>query len=54
MTIRRSLLGVSAVLAVFLFQGCALMGGSSGKRATNVEVRLLSQSCFNAEVVPCG
>lgn len=54
MTSRRMLLGGAALLAVFLLQGCALMGGNSGKRPTNIEVRFLSQSCFNGDVVPCG
>lgn len=54
MSARRSFLGVAAALTLLLLPGCALTGGSAGKRTTNMEVRLLSQSCFNADVVPCG
>ncbi len=49
--------GYSAVLgalsvAAILAQGCG--GGAHLKRPVNVEVRLVSQSCFQGEVVPCG
>ncbi len=45
---------VAGVATLALLQGCALTGGPSGKRPTNVEVRIISQSCFNADIVPCG
>jgi predicted Rossmann-fold nucleotide-binding protein len=42
-------------LSVLIVQGCAsgLMGKST-KRATNVEIQVVSQSCFQGELVPCG
>ncbi len=48
-------LGLLAALAI-LVQGCGGMFGLGGpkKRTTNVELFLLSQSCFQGEVVPCG
>jgi len=51
------LLGGLAGLAalVLVAAGCAgTMGGKSGLRATNAEVRILSQSCFQGEIEPCG
>ncbi|MCK4302960.1 MAG: hypothetical protein KAY24_01840 [Candidatus Eisenbacteria sp.] len=43
--------------ATILMQGCSAgflgMGGAS-LRHTNVEVQLISQSCFQGELVPCG
>ncbi len=49
-----------ALLAVGLIaaQGCSFLssggGGSNGLRPTNVELYIVSQSCFQGEVVPCG
>ena len=36
--------------------GCAFgfMGQSANVRPTNVEVRIVSQSCFQGEIEPCG
>ena len=53
---RRGLLAsATALLAVVaLLSGCALTGGGVVKRPTNVEVRILSQSSFNGDIVPCG
>lgn len=54
---RYGLLALLAVLAVTA-GGCSFgfLGsqGDSGLRPTNVEVRLLSQSCFQGEIEPCG
>lgn len=50
------LLGVMSAAAVIL-QGCSVgfLGfGGPQLRPTNVEVQLVSQSCFQGEVVPCG
>jgi len=50
------LIGTLAMLAI-LIQGCggAFMGmGKGSQRATNVEIHLVSQSCFQGEIVPCG
>ncbi len=49
-------IGMLAMLAI-LIQGCggAFLGvGKGSRRATNVEVHLISQSCFQGEIVPCG
>ena len=46
-----------------IFAGCsghmatrhaADQGAGAGLRPTNVELYILSQSCFQGEVVPCG
>ncbi|MBM3316861.1 MAG: hypothetical protein FJY75_03315 [Candidatus Eisenbacteria bacterium] len=34
--------------------GAFFSSGGAKQRPTNVEVRLLSQSCFQGEVEPCG
>jgi len=48
-------LGLLAVGAVFL-GGCSLgsRGGGAKLRPTNEEIRLISQSCFQGEIEPCG
>ena len=47
------ILWMVSLLATFaLLQGCG--GLRTVKRPTNVEVRILAQSCFQGEVVPCG
>ena len=55
---KRGVFAAAALLAAGLLQGCTggMLGGhgSSDLRTTNVEVRVLSQSCFQGEVVPCG
>lgn len=55
---KRDLFAATALVAAGLLQGCAggMLGGhgSSDLRRTNVEVRVISQSCFQGEVVPCG
>jgi hypothetical protein len=52
----RLLAGVMGLAALVLIAGgCAgMMGSTSGQRATNAEVRILSQSCFQGEIEPCG
>ncbi len=49
--------GLLAAAAVLL-QNCAFGSKAAkpdaGLRATNVELRILSQSCFQSEIVPCG
>ena len=53
---RRLLLG-AWVLAALVLQGCSggFLGlGGPKLRPTNVEIQLVSQSCFQGEVVPCG
>jgi hypothetical protein len=55
----RGLLGLALLGAGTLFWGvCSAksVAGSvdSGLRPTNVELYVLSQSCFQGEVVPCG
>ena len=44
------------LVSVPLFLALAGPSGraSAGRRDTNVEVRILSQSCFQGEVTPCG
>jgi hypothetical protein len=48
------------ILAGFVFAALAVAGyaGMAGAKAhlrpTNVEVRILSQSCFQGEIEPCG
>ena len=47
------LVGLAAL--VLIAGGCAgMMGPKSGLRTTNAEVRILSQSCFQGEIEPCG
>ena len=52
-----ALLGALVALALIL-GGCSFgfLGSDSdaGLRPTNVEVRILSQSCFQGEIEPCG
>lgn len=43
---------VASLVAGLALSGCA--GLRSHQRATNMEVRILSQSCFFGEIVPCG
>jgi hypothetical protein len=56
MTKRLALL--AGLAGAFLLTGSgagAFFGlGGSQERPTNVEVRILSQSCFQGEVEPCG
>jgi len=56
---RGSLIGLALLGAgALLWGGCASrlasQGVDSGLRPTNVELYILSQSCFQGEVVPCG
>lgn len=48
------LLGVLGLSALAL-HGCATgMMGKGNTRPTNVEIQLISQSCFQGEIIPCG
>ena len=49
-----ALLGVGTLLLGGCSAGLAAHGANSGLRPTNVELYILSQSCFQGEVVPCG
>ena len=48
------LLGGLATLALLVGVGAGTMGAKAGLRATNAEVRILSQSSFQGEIEPCG
>jgi hypothetical protein len=48
------LLGGLATLALLVGVGVGTTGAKSGLRATNAEVRILSQSSFQGEIEPCG
>jgi hypothetical protein len=49
----RLLAGLAAL--ALIAGGCAgFLGPKSGMRTTNTEVRILSQSCFQGEITPCG
>ncbi len=49
----RLLAGLAA--AVLIAGGCAgMLGPKANLRPTNTEVRILSQSCFQGEIEPCG
>ena len=54
----RHFLSVVTLAAAVLLQGCAGgflgLGGGPKIRPANMEVRILSQSCFQGEVIPCG
>ncbi len=46
----------AAAAMLALLAGCALRSGGDGRvpRADNVTLHILSQSCFQGEIVPCG
>lgn len=49
------LIGLAGAVALGGSSASALFGlGGSKTRPTNVEIRILSQSCFQGEVEPCG
>ena len=43
-----------AAVAVLVLAGCSAGSKSSNLRATNAELRIVSQSCFQGEIEPCG
>ena len=49
-------LRTAAAAALILLAGCALRSGGESRvpRAGNVTLHILSQSCFQGEIVPCG
>jgi hypothetical protein len=58
MTRHHAALPVLFAVIALVASGCSLgsLGsrGDAGLRPTNVEVRILSQSCFQGEIEPCG
>ena len=48
------LLGGLATLALLVGVCAGMTGAKTGLRATNAEVRILSQSSFQGEIEPCG
>ena len=45
--------GLAAAAAVIV-SGCSFGSQSTDLRATNAELRIISQSCFQGEIQPCG
>jgi len=51
---RRMMIALSMLLVLGWAGLAAMRASASAERITNVEVRIVSQSCFQGEVTPCG
>lgn len=49
---RAALVGTTAF--ALILAGMLMPGSASGLRQTNAEIRIISQSGFQAEIEPCG